>query len=185
MLLNFIFCQRPNFKHFIVQCTVNTLGSKLGNSTLKMEMLKFRFFATFSTKIHFGEGYEAFFFVVVWFWAHEKIFHKKKKKKFVKFFFHSPFILPQIWHFGDCLSTKNAKSRHGVNIGASIGTIWSGESCIFWSKMEQNIFRHWCLNSSLVFLLVNLQKFEICLKTVMFGLSYLLPKAIYHQKIAS
>ena len=108
-----------------------------------------------------------------------------KKKNFVKFFFHSPFILPQIWHFGDCLSTKNAKSRHGVNIGASIGTIWSGESCIFWSKMEQNIFRHGCLNSSLVFLLVNLQKFENCLKTVMFGLSYLPPKGIYHQKIAS
>ena len=123
------------------QCTVNTLGSKLGNSTLKMEMLKFRFFATFSTKIHQGESYEAFFSWQYAFGFMKKNF-TKKMKKIVKFFFHSPFILLQIWHFGDCLSTKNAKSRHGVNIGASIGIIWSGESCIFWSKMEQNIFRH-------------------------------------------
>ena len=48
------------------QCTVNTLGTKLGNSTLKMlKMLEFRFFATFLTKIHYGEGYEAIFFMVL------------------------------------------------------------------------------------------------------------------------
>ena len=51
---------------FFPLCTVNTLGTKLGNSTLKMlKMLEFRFFATFLTKIHYGEGYEAIFFMVL------------------------------------------------------------------------------------------------------------------------
>ena len=87
--------------------------------------------------------------------------------------------------FGGCLTTKNARSRHEINFGGSIGTMWSEKSCCILVQSGANNSTHSSLISGLVFLLVNFQKFENCLKTVMFRLSYLPPKAIYDQKIAS
>ena len=74
--------------------------------------------------------------------------------------------------FGGCLTTKNARSRHEINFGGSIGTMWSEKSCCILVQSGANNSTHSSLISGLVFLLVNFHKFENYLKTVMFGLSY-------------
>ena len=109
----------------------------------------------------------------------------EKKIFFREFFFSFTLYNTSNMTFGGCLTTKNARSRHEINFGGSIGTMWSEKSCCILVQSGANNSTHSSLISGLVFLLVNFHKFENYLKTVMFGLSYLPPKAIYHPKIAS
>jgi len=110
---------------------------------------------------------------------------KKKKNFFSWIFFSFTLYITSNMTFGGCLTTKNARSRHEINFGGSIGTMWSEKSCCILVQSGANNSTHSSLISGLVFLLVNFHKFENYLKTVMLGLSYLPPKAIYHPKIAS
>ena len=128
---------------------MNTLGSKLGNSTLKM--LKLSFFATFfNYNTKWSNIFHGSMILVAW------------KKNFTNFFFHEFFFShPLYYPKYAILRLSKYKERHGVNTGGSIGTIWGGQSCIFWSKIEQNISRHLYLNSVFVFLLVNQQNLAI------------------------
>ena len=109
-----------------------------------------------------------------------KKFHEKK----IFFSFLLTFFTSKS-HLKVILEIKNARSRHEFNTGGSIGTMWSEKSCCILVQSGANNSTHSSLISGLVFLLVNFHKFENYLKTVMFGLSYLPPKAIYHPKIAS
>ena len=113
---------------------------------------------------------------------------KRDLKKFHEKIFFFSFLLTFFTsksHLKVILEMKNARSRHEFNTGGSIGTMWSEKSCCILVQSGANNSTHSSLISGLVFLLVNFQKFENCLKTVMFRLSYLPPKAIYDQKIAS
>ena len=110
-----------------------------------------------------------------------KKFHEKK----IFFFSFLLTFFTSKSHLKVILEIKNARSRHEFNTGGYIGTMWSEKSCCILVQSGANNSTHSSLISGLVFLLVNFHKFENYLKTVMFGLSYLPPKAIYHPKIAS
>ena len=49
------------FLNILAHCTVNTFGSKRGNSTFKIKVLKFDFLQLFQLKYIIGEGFEAIF----------------------------------------------------------------------------------------------------------------------------